>query len=824
MATKFFKATLSAKKSHPENPADIVHYSDEYSTAKDYADAIKETLNSEDVNAAFWFAPKIERITEQEFSDNRFIIEDGEEVDEVDELSANQPAKPRSDDEHYWFQYTKESPIIVRLEKDKAGIIASYMFESDIFTEIDKYFEKKENAIVWALGEVINDCLAEPSENHKAVIKGIGGRNSETAISDALMSESDVLSFFAIKSDDENKFSTFENNDRIEYKAIYSAIVDVISEYKGEQMPSAADCYRCLLECVITHVSPDVFNEKAVANAILLIKNPWNFVNQTSVTQIVMNAHPEKERCDTSRARLASKFAEDNQPVSDTAQRIVFCPSEDSKVFIELSGPNFGNVKYNIRVKGIDEKGKAELGNKLDALIFAINSIKGHLINHLNIGLVNSIINKAKADPVAWFDSLIDDSIPCEKTRTENTNQCAVQPESLPVAEEIKRVKARFDELWPSQPGNDFVAEIPLDATDDLGFDFDDKKSELDEMIERNFGNSEDKPEKSDFEKLIESYNEKIEALGVGEVIVFDDMPNAIYHAVVGVSSSKIKDAMKSLMYFNSKHNTKEIEQEIGAQFDIGNVFHSICLEPDLTSKEYIKEPSGDGTPPKPTQPQIDKYNEWRKLGSPEKSENPKAWPTDLMFERVGFWNDFYESSNGLYPVAAQDWELAESMVDSAMNDSDSSKILKHPSRRCEVSYFKRCDTTGMIIKARPDLELGRIIADLKSIALRGNFDEKYLLTALRKEVFNRGYHISAAMYLDITGKDQFLWIFTNKQKGYHWTATIKASSEVLETGREIYTEYKQKIADAYNSESWTKPESIQSKRNTSGKIELPEI
>jgi exodeoxyribonuclease VIII len=95
----------------------------------------------------------------------------------------------------------------------------------------------------------------------------------------------------------------------------------------------------------------------------------------------------------------------------------------------------------------------------------------------------------------------------------------------------------------------------------------------------------------------------------------------------------------------------------------------------------------------------------------------------------------------------------------------------------------------------------------------------------LRKEVLNRRYDLSAAMYLDICDKSQFVWIFTNKQKGYHWTATVLASAEILERGRTQYLEYKRKIAESYNSGIWPKPQSIQSKKNLeTGKLELPSI
>lgn len=743
---KFFKATIQPKKSHPDNPEDLVFFSDQYATVKAFQDDLKKLMEEEDENHAFWFAPKVERITEEEFKENQPAgdVQDlsgvGEELElakeqlaeiknQIEEVSTKIKKDSTSNAQYYWFEYVKGNPIVMRVVKNKNGKFnIRYRFESDLFIEVDKEFEKKENAIINVFGYVINDCMDSPSPEHNAIIKGIGGRDPETAIPSALMSDEEVSRYFGAASIEEKEescggfndcgtcpscklkdFKPWEQDQAVEYKKLYGALVDVAAKYKGDSIPAISDCYRTFLDGIISYVSIDRFNENALVDRVVLVENPHNFTNEASVKSLLMMAHPEKT--ETAKDRLA-------------------------KVFNDSDG-----VSQSVTVQSGEE-------------------------NHNNPISATELKEKSDIDKFT------------EK-----------------VGEAIEKVASRPDE-------------------NDLGFDF---------------GDSPEAPkpqdDKSDFDKMIEEYNEKIEALEPGQMIVFEDMPNEIYHAVAGISSSKIKDAMISMMYYNAKHNTKEIERESGSQFDIGNVFHSICLEPDLTSKEYVCEPSGEGVPQKPTTPQIEKYNEWVKLGSPEKSENPKAYPTDLMFERCGFWNDFYETTNGRYPVAADDWKLAEAMVNSAMNDEDASKLLRHPARRCETSYFKRCDTTGMIIKARPDIEVGRIIGDLKSIALRGSYDEKYLISALRKEVFNRNYHLSAAMYLDITGKDQFLWIFTNKQKGYHWTATVRASSEILERGRELYLEYKQKISDAYTSGKWPKPESIQSKRNPeTGKIELAEI
>ncbi|MGL4830852.1 MAG: hypothetical protein ACRCXG_16330 [Vibrio sp.] len=849
---KFFKATIQPKKSHPDNPEDLVFFSDQYATVKAFQDDLKKLMEEEDENHAFWFAPKVERITEEEFKENQPTgdVQDlpgvGEELaaakeqlaeieKQIEEVGAEIKNSSTSNAQYYWFEYVKGNPIVMRVVKNKNGKFnIRYRFESDLFIEVDKEFEKKENAIINVFGYVINDCMDSPSPEHNAIIKGIGGRDPETAIPSALMSDDEVSKYFGSASIEEKEescggfndcgtcpscklkdFKPWEQDKTVEYKKLYGALVDVAAKYKGDSIPAISDCYRTFIDGIISYISIDRFNEDALVERVSLVENPHNFTNEASVKSLLMMAHPEKTETKSERSSIKPDETRDSGAYA--LCHLIGESAHKSNEIIDL---------IHGALDGCTEE--VDFHVVCDTLIDSAK--RGRLKSFSQIDTVEKLSNFY----FAFVDlDRFDRKEPAElPPRTETakdrlakvfndsdgvsqsvTVQSGEENHNNPISATELKEKSDIDK-FTEKVGEAIEKVASLSDENDLGFDF---------------GDSQETPkaqdDKSDFEKMIEEYNEKIEALEIGQTIVFEDMPNEIYHAVVGISSSKIKDAMISMMYYNAKHNTKEIERESGSQFDIGNVFHSICLEPDLTSKEYICEPSGEGVPQKPTTPQIEKYNEWVKLGSPEKPKNPKAYPTDLMFERCGFWNDFYETTNGRYPVAADDWKLAESMVNSAMNDEDASKLLRHPARRCETSYFKRCDTTGMIIKARPDIEVGRIIGDLKSIAFRGSYDEKYLISALRKEVFNRNYHLSAAMYLDITGKDQFLWIFTNKQKGYHWTATVRASSEILERGRELYLEYKQKISDAYTSGKWPKPESIQSKRNPeTGKIELAEI
>ncbi|MBO1929902.1 hypothetical protein J4731_23335 [Providencia rettgeri] len=74
----------------------------------------------------------------------------------------------------------------------------------------------------------------------------------------------------------------------------------------------------------------------------------------------------------------------------------------------------------------------------------------------------------------------------------------------------------------------------------------------------------------------------------------------------------------------------------------------------------------------------------------------------------------------------------------------------------------------------------------------------------IRKEIINRDYHVSAAMYCDIAMLDQFFWIFV-KDENYHWVALSKPRLNCLN----LSLEYKERCAisiTSMNTGVWPAP------------------
>lgn len=185
------------------------------------------------------------------------------------------------------------------------------------------------------------------------------------------------------------------------------------------------------------------------------------------------------------------------------------------------------------------------------------------------------------------------------------------------------------------------------------------------------------------------------------------------------------------------------------------------------------------------------------------KSVNPDAVFADELLEA---WR---ENPEGKVLVTRQQLSTALAIQKALLNHPTAGKLLTHPSRAVEVSYFGIDEETGLEIRVRPDLEIDmgglRIGADLKTISM-WNIKQEGLRAKLHREIIERDYHLSAAMYCETAALDQFFWIFVNKDENYHWIAIIEASEELLELGMLEYRKAMRAIANGFDTGEWPAP------------------
>ncbi|EFH5292880.1 RecE family exodeoxyribonuclease [Klebsiella pneumoniae] len=397
----------------------------------------------------------------------------------------------------------------------------------------------------------------------------------------------------------------------------------------------------------------------------------------------------------------------------------------------------------------------------------------------------------------------------------------------------------------------------------------------------------------------------------------YEGVPNDVYHAANGISSTQVKDARISLMYFEKRHVSKVIEKTRSPVLDMGNLVHALALQPDQLEKEFSIEPEipeGAFTTTATIRAFIDEYNnglpvqlsaddikrfleeynatlpaqialgtsveetgqsymslpaEFQRIEDGQKQtatamkacikeynatlpaqvktsgsrdalleqlaiinpdmvaqEAQKAQPLkvsgtkadliqavksvkpDAVFadELLDAWR---ENPEGKILVTRQQMSTALDIQKALLNHPTAGKLLQHPNLAVEVSYFGIDEETGLEVRVRPDLEIDmsglRIGADLKTISM-WNIKQEGLRAKLHREIIERDYHLSAAMYCETAALDQFFWIFVNKDENYHWIAIIEASEELLELGMLEYRKAMRAIANGFDTGEWPAP------------------
>ncbi|HFF9780659.1 RecE family exodeoxyribonuclease [Serratia marcescens] len=396
----------------------------------------------------------------------------------------------------------------------------------------------------------------------------------------------------------------------------------------------------------------------------------------------------------------------------------------------------------------------------------------------------------------------------------------------------------------------------------------------------------------------------------------YADISNTAYHAANGISSTQVKDARISLMYYHGRHVIKTIGRERSDALTFGSLVHTLALEPENLVRDFNVEPiipdsaftntasmrafieQHNASLPKQTDADtlravIEKHNatlpasyalggnyeetaqfyvslpvEFQSLATaeptasamkgcikkynatlpaplktaggrdalleqltaidPEFVEKERAIPAPLSVsgnkedlaariktilptaifadELIDAWKN---SDDGRQLVTQQQMQHAKAIQRALFTHSSAGPLLQHEHRSVEASYFGFDEETGLEVRVRPDLEIDlnsvRVGVDLKSVSM-GRVKQDALRAKLHREIIDRDYHLSAAMYSDIAAFDQFFWIFVNKDEGYHWVAIVEASPDLLELGRLEYKKALRDIKNAFDTDTWPAP------------------
>ncbi|NUW71392.1 PD-(D/E)XK nuclease-like domain-containing protein [Vibrio mediterranei] len=298
---------------------------------------------------------------------------------------------------------------------------------------------------------------------------------------------------------------------------------------------------------------------------------------------------------------------------------------------------------------------------------------------------------------------------------------------------------------------------------------------------------------KDTFNIELESLNAEIAALQVGEVLIKEHLSNKLYHSCIGYSSSEIKDELISSQYRHAKE-TGEIPRVEKDYFNFGNYVHALILEPETIETEFVIEPElpkGALIKTEDYKAAIRSHNEStgekvKLTGTkPELASRIKEFNPDVIFADEISAEFIRQQKAGKIGVNRSQYRHANKLVKRAKEDPTLKNWItaEGSNVHCERSYFWRDEETKLLVKARPDKEIGNILLDVKTISIPTNIKKRELESYLIREIEKRGYHLSAHHYMQGTKAQTFVWLFLNTFEGYEWGAIVQATGDMLELG-----------------------------------------
>lgn len=497
-----------------------------------------------------------------------------------------------------------------------------------------------------------------------------------------------------------------------------------------------------------------------------------------------------------------------------------------------------------------------------------------------------------------------------QNSATHGTKKATETTSNVQVQETVSDEKQAGDEVQPGESSLESGEESHPGQKDDVNQNTDSVAKNSDSV-------SQTEPVAAQTEPEAQSDEPAVVYPAYFEPGRYEGLPNEVYHAANGISSTQVKDARVSLMYFNARHVEKTIVKERSAVLDMGNLVHALALQPEQLDEEFSVEPvipEGAFTTTATIRAFIDDYNaglqallsadeikalleeynatlpaqvplggsveetgqsymslpeEYQRIEADQKqtaaamkacikeynatlpAQVKTSGSRDALLEQLAIINpdlveqeaqkpaplkvsgskaEMIQAIKSVKPdavfadelldawrenpgdkilVTRQQLVTAQAIQSALLAHPTAGMLLTHPSRAVEVSYFGFDEETGLEVRVRPDLEIDldgvRIGADLKTISM-WNVKQESLRARLHREIIERDYHLSAAMYCETAALDQFFWIFVNKDENYHWIAIIEASAELLELGMLEYRKAMRNIATGFDTGEWPAP------------------
>ena len=238
-------------------------------------------------------------------------------------------------------------------------------------------------------------------------------------------------------------------------------------------------------------------------------------------------------------------------------------------------------------------------------------------------------------------------------------------------------------------------------------------------------------------------------------------MPFEAYLATEGYGSGAIRQFIRSPAHFQHYIRTKG-EPPSAAQI-LGSATHCAVLEPREFGDRYAKAPAVDRR---------------TKAGKEE-------------------WAEFVACNPHKEILTPEQYDTAWAIKDTLAAMPEYRQLLaKHDEQAVEVSRFWTDDATGIKLKARADMTLGRsVVVDLKTAA---DASPRGFSAAMARY----GYAVQAGMYCEAFGADEFVFIVAETKPPFA-CGVYRLDEASLELGRQMFRQALAGIARCEHEGVW---------------------
>lgn len=216
------------------------------------------------------------------------------------------------------------------------------------------------------------------------------------------------------------------------------------------------------------------------------------------------------------------------------------------------------------------------------------------------------------------------------------------------------------------------------------------------------------------------------------EPLIYDngihEITNEAYHASAGISRSALMQLNKSPYHYWANYINSEREpQEKTPEFILGNLIHTLVLEPHLADERYV------------VPPELDRRTK------------------DGKFKYM----QFIGTLCGREEVSREHWLIANNVAKAVLRHELAAQLLE--GYAIEQSIYFTHSWTGAQCKVRPDARNGSLVVDLKTTA-----DASY--RAFQSSAYKYGYFCQAGMIqcaLESIGIEMERFVIVSVEKKY---------------------------------------------------------